>query len=94
MQVLWIGDSALVSPSIGLTPVPIAFMAGVVGGMRSLCGAVLGGFLVGFLFTGLAALLPVAMQQYRQGILFGLVVLILLFRPQGLIAGTYQREDR
>jgi branched-chain amino acid transport system permease protein len=92
--ILWIGDSALVSPTIGLTPVLIAFMAGVVGGMRSLVGAVLGGFLVGFLFTALSAVLPVGMQQFRQGILFMLVVGILVFKPQGLIPGSYRREER
>ena len=91
-MIMWVGRSASVSPTMGLMPVLIAFMAGTVGGIHSLLGAVLGGYLVGFIFTGLATLLPSGAQPYRTAFLFGLVVLILLFRPQGLIPGSY-RED-
>lgn len=93
-MVLWVGDSASVFPTMGLTPVLIAFMAGTVGGMQSLSGGVLGGFLVGFIFTGLATVLPSGLQPFRKGILFAIVVLILWFRPGGLISAPYREEAR
>ena len=92
--ILWMGSSAVVYPTIGLVPVLIAFMAGIVGGMENLTGAVVGGFLVGFLFTALASILPSEFQAYRQAILFGIVVLILVFKPEGLIRSTYTQEVR
>lgn len=94
VMILWVGDSAVVYPTLGLVPVLIAFMAGTVGGIQSLSGSVLGGFLVGFLFTALATLLPTELQPFRQAILFGIAILILLVRPQGLIRGNYQEESR
>ena len=92
--ILWVGSSAVVYPTMGLVPVLIAFMAGIVGGMENLTGAIVGGFLVGFLFTALATVLPDQFQAYRQAILFGLVVLILVFKPLGLISSTYTKEVR
>ena len=94
VMVLWVGNSAVVYPTMGLVPVLIAFMAGIVGGMENLTGAVLGGFLVGFLFTALATFLPSGVSAYRQAFLFGFVVVILIFKPQGLIPSTYTREVR
>jgi branched-chain amino acid transport system permease protein len=91
-MLLWLGRAASVYPSMGLTPVLIGFMAGTLGGMHSLLGSVLGGFLVGFIFTGLATVLPSGAQPFRTAILFGIVVLVLLFRPQGLIPGSYEEE--
>lgn len=93
-MILWVGNSAAVFPTIGLTPVLIAFMAGSIGSMQSLVGSVVGGFIVGFLFTGLATVLPTQMQPLRQAILFAIVVLILVFRPQGLFPGAYEEEIR
>ena len=94
VMILWVGGSAVVYPSLGLVPVLIAFMAGIVGGMENLTGAIVGGFLVGFLFTALASILPDQFQAYRQAILFGLVVLILIFKPNGLVPSTYTKEAR
>ena len=85
VMVFWVGNSGVVYPQVGLTPIIIAFMAAVVGGMRSLTGAVVGGFVVGFLFTGLAAFLPDQVQNFRQALLFVLVVAILVVRPGGIM---------
>ena len=46
VSLLWIGRIGTVVPGIGLEPLLIAFIATVIGGMRSLPGAVLGGFLL------------------------------------------------
>jgi branched-chain amino acid transport system permease protein len=94
VAIFWVGRSSLVEPAIGLQPVLIAFIASVVGGMENLKGAVLGGYLLGFLTVGLQTWLPQAMLDYRNAVLFAIVIVILLLRPEGLIRPAYSRERR
>jgi branched-chain amino acid transport system permease protein len=94
VMLFWVGSSGVVYPALGLTPIIIAFMAAVVGGMRSLIGAVVGGFVVGFLFTALATFLPTEFQNYRQALLFVIVVAVLLVRPGGIVSGDVLEETR
>ena len=72
----------------------IAFIASVVGGMESLKGAVLGGYMLGFLTIGLQTWLPQDVNDYRDAIMFGIVIVMLLLRPEGLIRPAYSRELR
>jgi branched-chain amino acid transport system permease protein len=58
-----------------------AFIAAVVGGIGSIRGAALGGYLFGFLEIFVAASLP---STYRDLILFSLLLLILVIRPTGI----------
>ncbi len=92
VALFWVGRTASVVPHIGLNPVLIAFVASVIGGMGSLTGAVVGGYLLGFLTVGLNTMLPQGLLDFRQAFLFGIVILLLLFRPQGLISGTQSAE--
>jgi branched-chain amino acid transport system permease protein len=87
VALFWIGRLGSVGPFVGSTPVLIAFVAAVVGGMESLTGAVLGGYLLGLLTVGLQMVLPQSMLDYRQAFVFAIVLLVLLFRPQGLERG-------
>jgi branched-chain amino acid transport system permease protein len=84
---LWIGRIGTVVPGIGLEPLLIAFIATVIGGMRSLSGAVLGGFVLAFIDTGLNYSLPQNLLKFRDAFTFSLVILILLVRPEGLVRG-------
>ena len=60
-------------------------LAGVVlGGMNRLLSATLGGFAIGYVSGLLGGALPSAQSQYLPSFLFGLVILVLLVRPQGL----------
>ncbi|MCK6628283.1 MAG: branched-chain amino acid ABC transporter permease [Anaerolineae bacterium] len=92
VSLFWIGRIGSVTPTIGLTPILIAFIATVIGGMESLTGAVVGGYLLGFLTVGLQLLLPQELLDFRQAFIFGIVILMLLFRPQGLIQAGASRE--
>ena len=92
VSLFWIGRIGSVTPHIGLTPVLIAFVATVIGGMESLTGAVVGGYLLGFVNVGLQLMLPQGLLDYRDAFTFSIVILVLLFRPQGLIRGTYSAE--
>lgn len=85
--ILWIGRIGSVVPGIGLEPLLVAFIATVIGGMRSLSGAVLGGFLLAFIDTTLNYTLSQDLLKFRDAFTFGLVILILLWRPDGLIKG-------
>jgi branched-chain amino acid transport system permease protein len=60
--------------------------------MASLVGAVIGGFILGGLTTGLEQGLPPDLRPFRDAFVFGIVILILVFRPQGIIAGRATRE--
>ena len=92
VSLFWVGRIGAVVPTIGLTPILIAFIATVIGGMESLLGAVVGGYLLGFLTVGLQLILPQSLLDFRQAFTFVIVILVLLFRPQGLIRGTYSAE--
>jgi branched-chain amino acid transport system permease protein len=70
---------------MGIPLVLFAFVATVVGGMGSLFGAVLGGFIVGVASVFFQVVLPIAWRPNRDVWVYGMVLLILLLRPSGLI---------
>jgi len=84
-SVLWIAQRSSVDPMMGLVPVLKAFIATTLGGLGSLQGAVLGGILLGVIEITLAAYLPQAALPYQGAITLGIVILVLVVRPQGLI---------
>ena len=76
----------------GLQLVIIAFVGTVIGGLGSLSGAALGGFLVGAASILLQAFLPPDLRAFREAFVFVAVALVLLFRPQGLIPARGLKE--
>ena len=92
VALFWIGRTGSVTPTIGLTPLLIAFVATVIGGMRSLVGAVIGGYLYAFLYSVIGVILPQNLLDYREAFMFAVVIVILLLRPEGLIRGNYTGE--
>jgi branched-chain amino acid transport system permease protein len=58
-----------------------AFIAAVVGGIGSIRGAMIGGYILGFAQIFVAAFLP---STYRDLIAFALLMLILIVKPTGL----------
>ena len=74
------------TPTFGLQPVTVAFIAAVLGGLGSLAGAAIGGLIVGALTVALQVVLPDDLVPYRDAFVFGAVILLLLWRPQGLLA--------
>jgi branched-chain amino acid transport system permease protein len=89
---LWISRIGSVTPTVGLTPLLIALIAVVVGGMNGLTGSIVGGYLLGALTVGLQLLLPQSVLAFRDAFIFAVVVLVLVFRPQGLVRGRYSAE--
>lgn len=74
-----------ISPLFGVAPLLVALIATILGGIGSLAGAVVAGFGLGFLTTVLQQLLPPGVAPYRDALVFALVLLTLLVRPQGLL---------
>lgn len=89
---LFVAQTGLVQPRMGLQLVIIAFVGTVIGGLGSLPGAALGGFLVGAVTILLQALLPPDLRVFREAFVFVAVTLVLLFRPQGLIPARGLKE--
>jgi branched-chain amino acid transport system permease protein len=74
----------LVTPSFGLMIMIPVLVGVVVGGMDRLGSATLGGFSVGFAISVLGNVLPPDRRVFLDSVLFGLVILVLLVRPNGL----------
>ncbi len=89
---LFVAQTGLVQPRMGLQLVIIAFVGTVIGGLGSLPGAAFGGFLVGVATILLQALLPPELRVFREAFLFLAVAVVLLVRPQGLIPARGLRE--
>ncbi len=73
-----------IHPLMGLIPGIKAFTAAVIGGIGSLPGAVLGGLLLGFIEIYVVSLFP-TLSAYKDVFAFVLLILILLFKPSGLV---------
>ncbi len=83
--VLWVAQRASVDPLMGFVPVLKAFIAAILGGLGSLSGAVAGGFALGFIEIYLTAYLPDNIQPFKESLGLGMVIVLLLWRPNGLI---------
>jgi len=72
------------SYNLGGRAVILGFIATVLGGLGSIGGAALGGFIIGFATVIAQILLPTVVSPFRDAFVFAAVILVLLFRPQGL----------
>jgi branched-chain amino acid transport system permease protein len=82
---LWVIRVGGIAPTMGLVPIIKAFVANVIGGLGSLPGAVIGGLILGFFDIFLKAFLPPGVRPYVEAISLACVVIILYFRPQGIM---------
>ena len=80
-------------PYVGILYGLKAFVAAVLGGIGNIPGAVLGGLIMGLAETLVVAYGPnIGIDStYRDAVAFFLLILILLFRPAGLL-GTFAPE--
>lgn len=75
-------------PFMGILPGIKAFVAAVLGGIGNIPGAAIGGLIIGILETMVVGYLS---PMYRDAIAFAVLILILIFRPNGLF-GKVERE--
>jgi branched-chain amino acid transport system permease protein len=77
-----------IDPLMGILYGLKAFVAAVLGGIGNIPGAVLGGLLIG---TSEVMVVGYLSSTYRDAIAFGILILVLLLRPQGIL-GRVQKE--
>ncbi len=82
--IMWALRYPQINPFMGVFPGLKAFIAAVLGGIGSVQGAMIGGILLGFLEIMLVAFIP-GLSGYRDAFAFVLLILILSFRPTGLM---------
>jgi branched-chain amino acid transport system permease protein len=78
-----------IDPLMGTLPGLKAFVAAVLGGIGNIAGAAMGGVVLGLVETLVVAL---GGSTYRDAVAFGVLILILLFRPNGLLG--QQRAEK
>jgi branched-chain amino acid transport system permease protein len=74
-----------IDPLMGLMTGLKAFVAAVLGGIGNIPGAMVGGMLIGLMETWLSA---TAYSTYRDAVAFAVLILILLFRPSGIMGAA------
>lgn len=89
---------SLVNPYSGFIPGMKAFTAAVLGGIGNIPGAMLGGMVLGLLEAFAASYLSILTNgafgaEYKDVFAFLALILILIFRPKGLLGETV-REGR
>lgn len=82
---LWGAKYGQISYDMGFLTGVKAFVAVVVGGVGSIPGAMLGGFVLGLAEILSIAFLPTRFAEYRDGIVFAILILVLLVRPSGIM---------
>ncbi len=71
-----------IDPLMGILPGLKAFVAAVLGGIGNILGAAIGGMIIGLLETFVTGYIS---PTYRDAIAFGILILILMFKPTGIL---------
>ena len=79
-----------IDPLMGIIVGLKAFAAAVLGGIGSVTGAVLGGFILGFTEIFVVAMFP-ELGGYKDAFAFFFLILVLLFRPTGILGEDLDR---
>ena len=87
--VLMCSSIPVLMPTTGSMPGIRAFTAAVLGGIGSIPGAMLGGVLLGIIETFAKAFLS---TQFSDAIVFGVLIVILLVKPAGLLGKRVQEK--
>ncbi|MDR0710018.1 MAG: branched-chain amino acid ABC transporter permease, partial [Spirochaetaceae bacterium] len=80
--VLYASAYPQVNPLMGMMPGLKAFVAAVLGGIGSIPGAMLGGFILGIAETMTKGFIS---SQYSDAISFSILIIVLLIKPTGIL---------
>jgi len=78
-----------IDPLMGILVGLKAFVAAVLGGIGNIPGAMLGGLLIGITETMVVGYLS---PTYKDAVAFAILILVLLFRPSGLLGSVAQEK--
>jgi branched-chain amino acid transport system permease protein len=90
--VLWGWKYGQVDPLLGFLPGLKGFVAAVIGGIGSIPGAFIGGYVLGLAEVFFVGFLPPSFSGYRDVFVFVLLFVVLLIRPQGLLGQALGRK--
>ncbi|MBM7853948.1 branched-chain amino acid transport system permease protein [Desulfohalotomaculum tongense] len=82
--IMWSLQYPQIDPLMGVFPGLKCFIAAVMGGIGSVPGAMIGGFILGMGEVMLVGLMP-ELSGYRDAFAFVVLILILLFKPGGIL---------
>ena len=85
--VLYASAYPQVNPLMGMMPGLKAFVAAVLGGIGSIPGAMLGGFILGIAEAMTKGFIS---SQYSDAISFSILIIILLIKPTGIMGKKYR----
>jgi len=96
--ILYASYYGVMTPTMGAIVGLKAFTAAILGGIGSIPGAMLGSFILASVEVGGTALLPILSggllgTEYRDVLAFVILILVLLFRPAGLLGETVSEES-
>jgi len=89
--IFWAINYPSVEPMMGVLVGLKAFAAAVVGGIGSVGGAVLGGLIIGFTEVVVIAFFP-ELGGYKDAFAFVFLILILLFKPTGILGIDFEKS--
>jgi branched-chain amino acid transport system permease protein len=89
---MWGSKYSQISPLMGLIPGLKAFVAAVIGGVGSISGAMLGGYVLGLAEVLFVGLLPPEYSGYRNVFVFATLIVILLVMPNGLLGRSTEER--
>ncbi len=89
--IFWAISYPILTPYMGVMIGLKAFAAAVLGGIGSVTGAVLGGFILGFTEVVFVAFYP-ELGGYKDAIAFVFLILVLLFKPTGIMGINFEKS--
>jgi branched-chain amino acid transport system permease protein len=89
MAGMMLAPIATLDPNLMLDPLLKGFASAVLGGMTTLVGSALGGYILGIIETLFGGYISL---QFKSIVAFLIIVLVLCFRPSGLFAKHYVRK--
>lgn len=85
-------QTGTVDINMGANLMLVAFVATVIGGLGSLPGAVLAGYLIGAATVLMQVMLPPDARPFRDAFVYGAVIVMLIWRPNGLFSAKAAKQ--
>jgi branched-chain amino acid transport system permease protein len=85
-------QTGTVDINMGANLMLVAFVATVIGGLGSLPGAVIAGYLIGAATVLMQVVLPPDARPFRDAFVYGAVIVMLIWRPNGLFSSKATKQ--
>ena len=85
-------QTGTVDINMGANLMLVAFVATVIGGLGSLPGAVIAGYLIGAATVLMQVVLPPDARPFRDAFVYGAVIVMLIWRPNGLFSSKAAKQ--